>query len=139
MSWNEDPHSGNNCLRFVYTGKTTQGAGWAGVYWQNPVNNWGDIKGGYNLSGAKKITFWARGEKGGETIIRFGIGGIGGEYPDSSKSEIGPVVLGKQWNEYTINLTGKDISYINGGFYWMTDKVSNPEGMIFYIDYIKYE
>jgi len=139
VSWEENPHSGKNCLRFRYTGRTPQGAGWAGVYWQNPVNNWGDVKGGYNLDGAKKLTFWARGEKGGEIIVRFGIGGIGGIYPDSSKTEMGPIVLEKEWRQYSLDLSDKDISYISGGFYWMTDKTSNPDGAMFYIDDIKYE
>jgi hypothetical protein len=139
ISWDQGPYAGKNCLKFVYTGKTPQGAGWAGVYWQNPVNNWGDVKGGYNLKGAKKLTFWARGEKGGEKIMRFGIGGIGGRYPDSSRAEIGPITLEKEWRQYSIDLSEKEISYISAGFYWMTDKISNPEGAVFYIDEIKYE
>lgn len=139
VSWEERPYSGKNCLRFRYTGKTPQGAGWAGVYWQNPVNNWGDVSGGYNLKGAKRLTFWARGEEGGETIVRFGIGGIGGIYPDSAKAEIGPVVLEKEWKQYSIDLTNIDLSYISGGFYWMTDRISNPEGCVFCIDEIRYE
>lgn len=139
ISWEDNPRAGNNCLRFRYTARTPQGAGWAGVYWQNPVNNWGDIKGGFDLTGATKLTFWARGEKGDETIVRFGIGGLSGKYPDSCKAEIGPVTLTKEWREYTIDLRGKDLSYIIGGFYWMTDKNSNPDGAVLYLDDIKYE
>jgi hypothetical protein len=139
FSWEENPRTGKNCLRFRYTARTPQGAGWAGVYWQNPVNNWGDIKGGFDLTGASKLTFWARGEKGGEAIVRFGMGGLSGKYPDSSKAEIGPVVLTREWRQYAIDLTGKDLSYISGGFYWMTDKNSNPDGAVLYLDDIKYE
>lgn len=139
ITWDIDPHSGKDCMRFRYTGKTPQGAGWVGVYWQNPVNNWGDVKGGYNLKGAKKLIFWARGEKGGERIVRFGMGGISGLYPDSCKAEIDSIVLTKEWKKYSIDLLGKDLSYISGGFYWMTDKKSNPEGAIMYLDDILYE
>ncbi|NQT90772.1 MAG: FecR domain-containing protein [Candidatus Omnitrophica bacterium] len=139
MSWGKDPHSGKTCLRFRYTGRMSQGAGWVGVYWQNPVNNWGDVKGGYNMKGARKLVFWARGKNGGETIVRFGMGGIGGIYPDSAKAEIGPVVLEKEWKQYAIDLSGKDLSYISSGFYWMTDKTTNPDGVIFYLDDIQYE
>ncbi|MDD5504095.1 MAG: FecR domain-containing protein [Candidatus Omnitrophica bacterium] len=139
LSWEENPHSGKDCLRFRYTGKTPQGAGWAGVYWQNPVNNWGDVQGGYDLSGAKRLSFWARGEKGGETIVRFGVGGITGQYPDSVKAEIGPVVLSNTWREYQIDLTGKDLTCVSGGFYWMTDRNSNPDGAVIYLDNIVYE
>jgi hypothetical protein len=139
FSWEDNPHSGKNCLRFRYTGRTPQGAGWVGVYWLNPVNNWGDVKGGFDLTGAKKLSFWARGEKGGETIVRFGMGGISGRFPDSDKAEIGPIVLTRNWDEYIIDLAGKDLSYISGGFYWMTDKNSNPDGAILYLDDIRYE
>ncbi|MFA5068595.1 MAG: FecR domain-containing protein [Candidatus Omnitrophota bacterium] len=139
LTWEEDPHSGKDCLRFRYTGKTPQGAGWVGVYWQNPVNNWGDVQGGYDLTGARRLSFWARGEKGGETIVRFGVGGITGQYPDSVKTEIGPIVLSNTWREYKIDLSGKDLTYISGGFYWMTDKNSNPDGAVIYLDNIIYE
>lgn len=137
--WEENPYSGKNCLRFRYTGRTPQGAGWVGVYWQNPVNNWGDVEGGFDLVGAKKLLFWARGEKGGETVLRFGMGGIGGQYPDSAKAEIGPVILTSNWRQYTIDLAGADLSCISGGFYWMMDKNSNPDGAVIYIDDIRYE
>ncbi len=139
ITWDINPHSGKDCLRFRYTGRTPQGAGWVGVYWQNPVNNWGDVKGGFNLNGAKRLRFWARGENGDERIVRFGIGGISGQYPDSCKIEIGPIVLTMEWKEYSIDLTGKDLSYVSGGFYWMTDRISNPDGVIIYLDDIAYE
>jgi hypothetical protein len=139
LSWEDNAHAGKNCLRFKYTGRTPQGAGWAGVHWQNPVNNWGDVEGGLDLTGASRLSFWARGEKGGETIVRLGIGGVGGEYPDSCKVEIGPIVLTKDWKEYKIDLSNKDLSFISCGFYWMTDRNSNPDGAVFYIDEIKYE
>jgi hypothetical protein len=139
FSWEDNPRLGKNCLRFRYTARTPQGAGWAGVHWQNPVNNWGDVEGGYNLTGATKLLFWVRGEKGGEKIVRFGVGGISGKYPDSCTAEIGPVVLTDQWRQYSIDLSAKDLTYISGGFYWMTDKNSNPDGATFYLDDIRYE
>jgi hypothetical protein len=47
---------------------------WGGVVWQHPANDWGDANGGFNLTGAKKLTFWARGEKGGEKVsFEFGL------------------------------------------------------------------
>jgi hypothetical protein len=45
--------------------KATQGVGWMVIYWQQPPNNLGDRKGGYDLTGAKQLSFWARGEVGG--------------------------------------------------------------------------
>lgn len=113
---------------------------WAGVYWQNPVNNWGSAQNaGYDLSGATKLTFWARGQNGGERIQEFKIGGIMGEYSDSDTAGIGPVVLDKEWKQYTIDLKNRDLKYIIGGFAWSTNLDVNPEGCTFYLDEIRYE
>lgn len=136
--WKEMPHQGMNTLKFTYTANETQGAGWAGVFWQNPANNWGVRDGGFDLSGKKKLTFWARGDKGGEIIDKFQVGGITGEYNDSDSVAIGPVVLTNKWQEYTIDLSNADVSYISGGFCWVASKADNPEGATFYIDDIIY-
>ncbi|MDD5565988.1 MAG: hypothetical protein PHG31_03760 [Candidatus Omnitrophica bacterium] len=135
----DNPHTGTTSLEFTYTAKKSQGSGWAGVYWQNPANNWGSKKGGFDLTGMTKLTFWARGAKGGETIQKFVIGGIKGTYSDSSTIEFGPVELTDTWKQYTVNLAGKDLSYISGGFGWVTTADLNPEGCTFYVDDIKFE
>jgi hypothetical protein len=135
----DSPRGGKSCIKFVYSGKASQGARWAGVYWQNPANNWGDKKGGFDLSKATKLVFWARGEKGGEQIEEFRIGGIGGKNPDSDTAGIGPVRLTKEWKEYTIDLRGKNLSSVSGGFCWATNADVNPEGCTFYLDDVKYE
>ncbi|MDD5156150.1 MAG: hypothetical protein PHF11_06710, partial [Candidatus Omnitrophica bacterium] len=135
----DNPHSGTTSLQFVYSAKKSQGQGWAGVYWQNPANNWGSKKGGFDLTGLNKVTFWARGAKGGEVIQKFIVGGIKGTYPDSASVEMGPVELTDSWKQYTINLAGKDLSYINGGFGWVTTADLNPKGATFYIDDVKFE
>ena len=134
-----NPHSGTTTIQVVYNNKATHGARWAGVYWQNPPNNWGTQPGGYDLTGAKKLTFWARGEKGGERLEEAKIGGITGEYADSDVAGIGPIVLTKDWQQYTIDLQGKDLSSISGGFCWSANLETNPEGAIFYLDTIQYE
>ncbi|MFH0913261.1 MAG: hypothetical protein V1884_03140 [Candidatus Omnitrophota bacterium] len=135
----DNPHSGTTCIQFVYSAKKSQGQGWAGIYWQNPANNWGNKKGGFDLTGMTKITFWARGEKGGEVIQKFVIGGMKGVYSDSATVEIGPVELTDSWTQYTINLAGRDLSYISGGFSWVATADLNPSGITFYLDDIKYE
>lgn len=135
----DDPHSGATCVQFVYSPKKSQGKGWSGVYWQNPVNNWGNKKGGFDLTGMTKLTFWARGAKGGEIIQKFVVGGITGTYPDSLSAEMGPVELTDTWTQYTINLAGRDLSYITGGFSWVTSSDLNPDGCTFYLDDIKFE
>ena len=134
-----NPYSGTTCIEFVYSGKKAQNQGWAGVYWQNPANNWGSKKGGFDLTGMTKLTFWARGAKGGEIIQKFIVGGIKGMYSDTLEVEIGPIELSETWKQYTINLSGKDLSYVSGGFGWVTTSDLNPEGATFYIDEIKFE
>lgn len=135
----EDPYLGDSCIKIVYTGQATQGARWAGVYWQNPANNWGTVDAGLDLSKATKVTFWARGAKGGERIEEIKVGGIMGEYSDSDTASIGPVILNKEWTQYSIDLKGKDMSYIIGGFCWTTNIDVNLDGATFYLDEIKYE
>lgn len=135
----DNPYFGKSSIKITYDNKATNGARWAGMYWQYPANNWGGADGGFDLSRAKKLTFWARGEKGGERIEEFKVGGIMGEYSDSDTAGIGPVVLDKEWKQYTIDLTGKDLSYIIGGFAWATNLDVNPDGAVFYLDEIKYE
>lgn len=135
----EDPYMGNTCIEIIYSGEASQGARWAGITWQNPANNWGEREGGYDLSNATKLTFWAKGAKGEERIVEFKTGGIFGEYSDSDMAGIGPVILTKEWKQYTIDLRGKDFSSIIGGFTWSTNVDVNPEGATFYLDEIRYE
>ncbi|MBU2541817.1 MAG: hypothetical protein KJ593_07960 [Candidatus Omnitrophica bacterium] len=135
----DNPTSGESCVKIVYSGNMSNGARWAGVYWQSPPNNWGNVDGGYDLSKASKLSFWARGEKGGERIEEFKIGGLMGKYSDSDSAGIGPVILTDKWKQYVIDLKGKDLSYISGGFTWSTNVDVNPEGVVFYIDEIRYE
>ena len=133
-----NPHSGTTCIRVRYKAELSQSAGWAGVYWQHPANNWGTKKGGYDLTGAKKLTFWARGEKGDE-IVEFKMGGIVGPEGDSDQASTGPVKLSAEWEEFTLDLTGLDLSHIIGGFCFAISSMDNPEGAVFYLDDIIYE
>ena len=139
--WQKDCYAGNSCIKVDYDIKCSlQAQRWVGIYWLNPANNWGSRKGGFNLTGATKLTFWAKGEKGGEQIEEFKIGGItGGDYPDSDMAFIGPVILTPEWKQYTIDLRGKDLSYISGGFAWSAKTDFNINGCVFYLDNIQYE
>ena len=138
--WLENCHSERTCIKIVYDVECSmEGAHWAGIYWQNPAHNWGDRKGGYNITGATKLTFWARGEKGGERLEEVKMGGVTGDYPDTDTAFIGPIILTPEWKEYSIDLRGRDLSYISGGFSWATNVDVNPESCTFYLDDIRYE
>jgi hypothetical protein len=138
-AWPKNPYSRKTCMKITYTAEKKQGAGWTGIYWQDPANNWGNLKGGYDLTGATKLTFWAKGEKGGEVISEFKMGGIRGEISDSASVNIGPVTLTPEWKEYTIDLKNEDLSLIIGGFSFVISSMENPEGATFYIDEIAYD
>ena len=139
-TWRENCHTGSSCIKIAYdVACSRQGQKWAGIYWQNPANNWGNRKGGFDLTGASKLTFWAKGENGGERIEEFKMGGVTGDYPDTDSAGIGPVILTNEWKEYAIDLRGKDLSFISGGFSWSTNVDVNQDNCTFYLDDLKYE
>ncbi len=139
LGWTAAPHTGNTCIKISYNAVESENVGWAGIYWQQPINNWGDREGGYDLSGMTKLTFWAKGEKGGEVISEFKMGGISGEFGDSDFRRIGPVTLTKEWRQYTIGLANANLKNVIGGFCFTAFKNDNREGFVIYLDDIIYE
>lgn len=111
----DSPHSGETCLEVTYSDP----GHWVGVVWQHPADDWGDKPGGYNLTGANKLTFWARGKAGGEKID-FGVGIVGSDkpYPDTVKAKLEGVKLKKDWKQYTIDLKGEDLTRVKSGFFF---------------------
>jgi len=129
-----NPHGGQTCLKFEYTATDN----WSGIVWQDLVNDWGDQAGGWNLTGAKKLKFWARGEKGDEVVsFKFGILGSDKKFSDSANGEMPDVKLTKDWTEYSIDLAGKDLTRIKTGFCWSLAGQSSP--VVFYLDDIRFE
>lgn len=130
----DTPHTGKTCLKVQYTAADN----WGGVVWQNPADDWGDHPGGWNLMGAKALTFWARGDEGGETVsFAFGLLGKDKTYPDSATGKQDQVVLTKEWKQYKIDLMGLDLSRIKTGFSWTVAGSGLP--VTFYLDDIRYE
>lgn len=128
------PHSGSYCMRAQYKSP----AGWGGVVWQQPGNNWGDEPGGWDLAGAKRLTFWARGERGDEMVsFEFGLIGADKRYHDSGKGKLDKVRLTSDWKQYTIDLAGADLSQIVTGFVWIVGGQGQP--ITFYLDDVRYE
>jgi exo-beta-1,3-glucanase (GH17 family) len=149
-AYTDNPHSGKTSIRIMYEAK---GKGpnkcdyvppcrWAGVYWQEPPNNWGTDefwKGeGYDLSGYSRLVFWARAEQ--NVKVEFKVGGIIGPYGDSLGYPRSILAnLTQEWQEFEIDLNGADLSHIIGGFVWVTNWEENPGGVIFYMDDIRFE
>ena len=136
-NWRKNPKNGTSSIKIGYSAKMLQKRGWAGIFWQSPAGNWGSVAsliGGYNLTGAKKLYFYARGEKGGE-IVAFKLGGlIGNTYYDTGHKNIGPQILTRKWKRYALNLEDVDLRHIIGGFCIVLNPVLNPKGCTFYLD-----
>ncbi|MDP3297127.1 MAG: hypothetical protein Q8N09_05975 [Thermodesulfovibrionia bacterium] len=114
--------------------------GWAGIYWQYPDSNWGDQR-GRRIMGDRRIIFWAKGERGGE-VVEFKAGGINAPnkpYRDSFEVFRGRIVLTGEWRRYEISLSGQDLSNVIGAFAWVASRDTNPGGVTFYLDDIRYE
>lgn len=129
-----NPHSGTTCLKFDFTASD----GWGGIVWQSPASDWGDKPGGWDLSGAKSLSFWARGEKGGE-VASFQIGILGSDkkFSDSANAKLDNVVLTNEWKQYRLDLSAKNLSRIKTGF---VINVANPgKPLTIYVDDISYE
>ena len=129
----ENPHDGTASIKMRYEGKF----GWVGVAWQNPPNNWGDVDGGYDLTGASELELWARGEYGGEKIS-IGVGLLGSDrsYPDSSMTKVDGIVLNREWQRYRVPLDGDDLSSIKTGFVVTLTGRRTP--VTIYLDRIRY-
>lgn len=141
VSTNVPSHNGNWNIEIKYSPKPTDTNGWSGIYWQYPDNNWGNMPGGYDLSKYSRLTFWARGKEGGERA-EFKVGGLSrGSYPDSLQpaATTQPITLSNEWTKYSIDLTGKDLHRIGGGFVWVSSRASNPEGCTIYLNDIQFE
>lgn len=133
----ENPFKGKTCIHVGYTSKKSQNQGWAGIYWQNPVNNWGDKLGGFDLGKAKSLVFYVRGKKGGEKV-QFTVGGISGKLcSDTASFTTGVITLTKDWKKTVLSLEGSpSLSRIMGGFCFTFSSANDPEGCEFYLDEI---
>ena len=133
----EKPHSEPICAKITYTPGPE---GSAGIYWQNKPDNWGMAPGNdYSKRGFTKLTFWAKGDEGGE-LIQFISGGIqekGMPFKDSYESTSGFIPLGKEWKQYTIDLTRMSLKSVIGGFCFSAPASSST--IVFFIDDVYFE
>jgi hypothetical protein len=128
------PYEGDSCIRITYKGRHQ----WVGVAWQDPPNNWGDIPGGYDLSGAQKLTFWARGKTGAEYAqFKMGLIGRTKKYADTARITTGKVRLTKDWKKYELPLQGLDLSRIVTAFVVVLEGAPTP--VVVYLDHVQFE
>jgi hypothetical protein len=125
-----------HCHKFTYT----PGAlAWGGVYWQYPVNNWGMTPGKRIAPGATKVTFYASGANGGESI-KFIVGGMMGmAYADTVNASM-TIALTTTPTPYIIDLTGQSYDAVLGGFGWVAEAPMGSTAPIsFTVDSITWE
>lgn len=134
----DNPHSGKTCMKWAFTASS----GWGGVAWQSPEQDWGDQRGGYDLTGAKRLVFYARGESGGEEVS-FGFGLITPpkKYFDTALRNKDKVKLTREWQRVEIPLDdlkdGETLRRIKMGFVWTVASSGKP--VVFYLDDIRWE
>lgn len=136
-SYSLDKHTGATSIRSTFT---AGGGNFGGFIFQNgvlpngatsPSPNFGtEPNAGFDSTGATALTFWARGQLGGE-VVDFFMGGVGWAgnnvnnpcvpgfagpcpAPDSTAAVKITVTLTTQWTKYSIDLANKDLHYVLG-------------------------
>lgn len=104
---------------------------WTAISLQAPEYNWDNY-----LSCATKLTFWARGEYGGE-VVEFRTGNLWEDFDYSAP--IGEIVLSREWEKFEVDLRGISLDHFVNGFWWVFLERSNPRGAVIYLDDIKFE
>lgn len=122
------------CIAFVYTPSTI---GKTEVAFSSHVK-------GYDLSGAKKVTFYAMGDKGDEVVtlkiagkkkIINGIEEKSKDYAVSTK----PTKLEKQWQKLEIDLSNSDLNDVTYPFALQFKDVKKGEPVVVYLKWIMFE
>jgi hypothetical protein len=140
-----NPHGGGTAIRIDYRPRGSQG--FAGIFWQCPANNWGDAAGaGFDLTRARQLQFWARALSAGSKA-EFKVGGIGrgvpgAPFPDSFDSTpTSPVMvdLGTDWRLFAIDVAGRNLTRVIGGFMFVTSGAQNPGGVTVFLDDIVWQ
>jgi len=124
-----------------------------------PGENWGaEPDAGVDLTGATSLSFWARGERGGEAVDFFALGvgrdELGIRLPGAPGADSSPRTppkeravkkLARDWRQYTIDLKDltlpdQNLRQVLGGFGWVTAAKDNRRGdVVFYLDDISYD
>jgi hypothetical protein len=133
--WDLDPHSGDTCIYVRYEDDDD----WVTVAWQHPGHNWGDCAGGFDLSKANELTFWAKGEAGTEKV-EFMVGMEQAQNAvsrDSLQASTGILRLHKDWTKHSIPLAKLDRSRLITGFLFRIEGQGKP--VVFRLDDIQFE
>ncbi|WP_299367620.1 glycoside hydrolase family 2 TIM barrel-domain containing protein [Winogradskyella sp.] len=129
----KEVHSGETAIKINYSDES----GWYGIAFVNPANDWGDILGGYDISGAKTFSFWAKSKFSG-VVVKLGFGLIDEDkpFPDTAiKAE--EITLTSEWKKYSIKIKKADLSCIRSGLVLFANSYGYPQTI--YIDEVVFE
>ena len=132
MNYTESSKSGRSCIKINY--KTT--SDWYGLGIVDPPGDWGDILGGYDISGAKKLSFWAKSTSNINVTAGLGLIKPDKPFPDSA-IKTSEITLTTEWKKYTIKLNGINLSCVRSGFVIFVGGTGIPHEI--YLDDIVYE
>ncbi|WP_370391299.1 glycoside hydrolase family 2 TIM barrel-domain containing protein [uncultured Winogradskyella sp.] len=133
VNHDKNVYAGNSALKISYTSSQD----WYGFALVDPANDWGDILGGYDISGARVFSFWAKGSYNGlKAQIGFGLIGDDKPFPDSVKV-LEDFELTTQWKEYRIKVKREDLSAIRSGLVLFA--AADGFAHDIYIDEVKFE
>jgi hypothetical protein len=141
-------HTGTDCIKVTYE----VGGEWGGIYWwpqscgaSGTDEAWGKVRNGTcgidilkasGLSAVKKLTFWVKGERGGETV-EFKVGAS--DLLPSPGRSLGKVTLTSAWKQYEIDLKGISLNKATALFALIAIDKTNAKGAVFYLDDIQFE
>jgi hypothetical protein len=128
-----------DCYRITYTPGDRR---FAGIDWQFPHNNWGQQPGLRITAGATRITVWARGDRGGETV-KLGAGQGGTMmYRDNFDAPSVEVALTRAWARYEVPLGPagyQSPSGVIGAFVLALDAGSDGSARVFFLDDLRWQ
>jgi hypothetical protein len=111
LNHQENVYAGSTAIKIRYSAESN----WYGLAFVDPVNDWGEILGGYNIGAAETFSFWAKtNEFDVKATIGFGLIEDNKPFPDTAKKSV-DVVLTTEWKKYTIKTKKLDLSCIRSG------------------------
>ncbi|MDP2181944.1 MAG: carbohydrate binding domain-containing protein [Actinomycetota bacterium] len=136
--WRAEYRSAPDCARCVYAPGDSQELGWAGIGWVDVMYPQYSV--GVDLSKIDRLSFWIKGDEGGEQV-EFRVGGTEDDNAQPSCST-GVISLSRAWQEVSIPLditSELHLDRVFSGFMWLASERDNPSGCSFLIDDVRLE
>ena len=133
LTHEDEVYAGTSSLMISYDARKD----WYGVGFMDPPNDWGEVLGGYDISGATKFSFWAKASEDNiKATIGYGLIDANKPFPDTSKKSI-EITLTKEWKQYTIKTKKEDLSCIRSGLVLFSSSSLFPHKI--YLDDVVFE